>query len=160
MTDPGSSPKANNNERRSEERRAKMLTKRKREARGQEQLRKRAAIYLRGRGKGEAGIVNVPSVNTQRRVCRKAAKDLDAEVVGEFVDAPDTPLPRPGLEQVIQVAREEPRLDYLIVYSLDRLGSDFDAVVDITRRLWSLHTVIVPAGMKYSHPDVDGPEPD
>lgn len=161
MTDPGSSLEANNNERRSEERRAKMLTIRKREARGQEQLpTKRAAIYLRGQGKGEAGIVNVPSVNAQRRVCRKAAKDLDAEVIGELVDAPDTPLPRPGLEQVVEIASKGPRLDCLIVYSLDRLGSDFDAVVDITRRLWSLHTVIVPAGMKYPHPDVDGPELD
>jgi DNA invertase Pin-like site-specific DNA recombinase len=137
-----------------------MLTIRKGGARDQGELRtKRAVIYLRGRGKDEAGIVNVPSVSAQRRACRKAAKALDAEVVGEFVDAPDTPLPRPGIEQVVEVASKRPQLNYLIVYSLDRLGSDFDDVVDITRHLWSLHTVIVPADAKHAFP-VTGPEPE
>jgi len=129
-----------------------MFIKRKREARGSGPQTRRVAIYLRGRGKDEAGIVNVPSVKAQRRACRKAAKDLNAEVVDEFVDAPDTPLPRPGVEQIVEVAGKEPQLDCLIVYSLDRLGSDFDAVVDITVRLWSLQTYILLADAKGAYP--------
>lgn len=121
-----------------------MLNKRKRKEHGRERLRrKRAAIYLRGLGDSETDLIKVPSINTQRRICHREAKDLCAEVVGEFVDLAGTPLPHPGMERLLDRLDKEPWLDYLIVYSLDRLVPECEGAFIIGWHLGSTGTVLV-----------------
>ncbi len=105
--------------------------------------RKRAAIYLRGLGDGEADLIDVPSINEQRRICHQEANDLEADVVGEFVDVAGPPLPHPGVEQLMDRLSKEPRLDYLIVYSLDRVVPEREGAFIIGWRLGSAGTVLV-----------------
>jgi DNA invertase Pin-like site-specific DNA recombinase len=121
-----------------------MLNKRKNKDHGRERTRrKRAAIYLRGLDDSETHLVKVPSINTQRRFCRYEAKELHAEVVDEFVDLASTPLPHPGMEGLLERLAHEPRLDYLIVYSLDRLVPEREGAFIIGRHLGSTGTVLV-----------------
>ena len=121
-----------------------MRNKRKREEHGRERpRRKRAAIYLRELGDSETHLIKVPSINTQRRFCHCEAKDLHADVVDEFVDLAGTPLPHPGMERLLDRLDKEPRLDYLIVYSLDRLVPERDGAFLIGWALGSAGTVLV-----------------
>ncbi|MGD1056966.1 MAG: recombinase family protein [Solirubrobacteraceae bacterium] len=82
----------------------------------------RAVIYMCEPNKKDG--VSEPSVPMQLAFCRREAKRLRAEVVGEFVDIREFRFVRPGLYQALQLAREQ-QLDYLIVASLDVLA-DFD----------------------------------
>jgi hypothetical protein len=84
----------------------------------------RAAIYM-CEPNSKHGITE-PSVPEQLAFCRREAKRLGAEVLGEFLDiqAFGLAVTRPGLHQALQLAWEK-RLDYLIVASLDVLA-DFD----------------------------------
>jgi hypothetical protein len=84
----------------------------------------RAAIYM-CEPNAKHGITE-PSVPRQHAICRREAKILGVEVLGEFLDIQDFGLAvtRPGLYQALELARKE-RLDYLIVASLDVLA-DFD----------------------------------
>jgi hypothetical protein len=101
------------------------FTKRNRDGGGQEEPRIwRAAIYMCEPNTKDG--VSEPSVPRQLAFCRREAKGLGAEVLGEFLDTRSfrLALTRPGLYQALQLAWEK-RLDYLIVTSLDVLG-DFD----------------------------------
>jgi hypothetical protein len=119
-----------------------MLSKSNRKERDQDKpRRKRAAIYLRGFGDGETDLINIPSINVQRRICHREAKDLDADVVDEFVDVAAAPLP--GLGRLVDRLDKKPRLDYLIVYSLDRLVPEREAAFMIGWLLGSAGTVLV-----------------
>ncbi len=121
-----------------------MLRKRNRKEHDRDRpRRKRAAIYLRGLGDGEADLVKVPSINAQRFICHREAKDLCADVVGEFVDVAGTPLPHPGMERLVDRLDKKPRLDYLIVYSLDRLVPEREGAFIIGWHLGSTGTVLV-----------------
>lgn len=143
MTDPAV---LRNEQQRKEVRRKEqqMFSKRNRKAHDQERPRRKlAAIYLRGLGDGEAHLIKVPSINAQRRICHLQAKDLYADVVGEYVDLAGTPLPHPGMERLLDRLGKEPRIDYLIVYSLDRLVPERDGAFLIGRALGSAGTVLV-----------------
>jgi hypothetical protein len=82
----------------------------------------RAAIYLR-----EPDVKNVmngvtePTVAEQLRLCRREAKRLQVEVVGEFLDTRKYGFLRPKLHQALETAQER-QLDYLFVWSLDLLA--------------------------------------
>jgi Resolvase, N terminal domain len=84
----------------------------------------RAAIYM-CEPNAKHGVTE-PSVPRQRAICRREAKRLGVEVLGEFLDiqAFGLAVTRPGLYQALELAWKE-RLDYLIVASLDLLA-DFD----------------------------------
>lgn len=143
MTDPGSSPERTTTKggpRRSNT----MFTKRKREKDDQIGPRcKRAVIYLRELDSSEVNQVKVPSIETQRRICHRWAKDLHVEVVGEFVDVAGTSLPLPGLEQLWDRLYKQPRPDFLIVYSLDRLVPEREGAFHIGRSLGSAGTILL-----------------
>jgi len=104
---------------------AMQFTKRNSDEHGQEEPRiRRAAIYMCEPNTKDG--VSEPSVPRQLALCRREAKRLGAEVLGEFLDtrAFGLAVTRPGLYQALQLALEK-RLDYLIVTSLDVLA-DFD----------------------------------
>lgn len=123
---------------------AHMLFKSKREARSWEPPRcGRAVIYLRGLDNGQTGLINAPSIDVQRQFCQRMANDLDAEVVGEFVDLAGTPLPRPGMERLLERLNKRPAVDYLIVYSLDRLAPEREGAFIVGWHLGSTHTTLV-----------------
>jgi DNA invertase Pin-like site-specific DNA recombinase len=146
MTDPVVPLTRNTNERRSEERGNIMFTKRKCEARDQGRRRTRqAAIYLRGPGEDEADLVKIPSIDVQREVCQRAAKHLYADVVREFIDTASPPSPDPGMNRLMVVIAESPLIDYLIVYSLDRLTPDCDEARKIRRLFRSARVILVAA---------------
>lgn len=136
-----------------------MLTRRKREENDWKIPRVwRAAIYLREPGKGETNRAgHVPSVNYQRLCCRCAATVLHAEVDGEFVDERQSSPSRPGLRRMLERAGQEPRIDYLIVSSLDRLAVDRDEAFEIAWRLGFAGTVCIPADAEGEFPWTDTP---
>ncbi len=112
----------------------------------------RAAIYLREPGQGEVNQVGfVPSIHYQGVVCRCAATVLHAEVIGEFVDELVSSPSRPGLRQMLELAGQDRRLDYLIVSSRDRLG-DRDEAFEIAWRLGFAGTVVIPANGEEDFP--------
>jgi hypothetical protein len=120
-----------------------MFIKRKREEDDQvRSRRKRAVIYLRELDSSEVNQIKVPSIETQRRICHRWAKDLHVEVVDEFVDMAGTSLPLPGLEQLWYRLYERPRPDFLIVYSMDRLVPERDGAFHIGRALGSTGTIL------------------
>jgi hypothetical protein len=132
----------------------KMLTRRKREERDWVPLPRiwRAAIYLCADGTEEMQPLDgVPSIDQQRLLCRCAATVLHAEVVGEFTDGQFIG-PRPGLQQVLELAGKDPRLDYLIVASLDRLMAGLNEAFEIAWRLGFAGTVVVPADAEHEFP--------
>ncbi len=105
----------------------------------------RAVIYLCKDGIEEMQPLDgVPSIDQQRLLCRCVATVLNAEVIGEYSDAQFIG-PRLGLQEVLELARKDPQLDYLIVASLDRLTADPDEAFEIAWRLGFAGTVIVPA---------------
>lgn len=129
-----------------------MQNRRKRETHDQVSRGGRAAIYLCKDGIEEMQPLDgIPTIDQQRQHCRRAATVLDANVVGEFTDGQFIG-PRPGLEQVIQLACGNPGLDYLIIASRNRLMADPDEAFDIAWRLGSTGTVIVPANAESEFP--------
>lgn len=117
--------------------------KRRREARGQDRWqRKLAVIYLSEVNDDEADRIKVPSIDVQRQFCHYEAKELDAEVVGEFVDVAGTS-PLPGRIGLLDRLAKKPRLDFLIVYSLDRLVPEREGAFIIGRHLGTFHTTLV-----------------
>lgn len=132
----------------------KMLTRRKREYRDWVPLPRvwRAAIYLCNDGTEEMQPLDiVPSIDQQRLLCRCAATVLHAEVVGEFTDRQFIG-PRPGLQQVLELAGKDPQLDYLIVASLDRLMAGLNEAFEIAWRLGFAGTVVIPADAEDEFP--------
>jgi hypothetical protein len=129
-----------------------MLTRRKREMPDQGPRVWRAAIYLCKDGIEEMQPLDgVPSIDQQRMLCRCAATVLHAEVMDEFTDGQFIG-PRPGLQQVLELAGKDPQLDYLIVASRDRLTADPDEAFEIAWRLGFAGTVIVPADEEHKFP--------
>lgn len=89
---------------------------------------KRAFLYLRvstprqARKNGEAEGYSIPQ---QREYCRQKARELGAEVVGEYIDAGESARTagRPQLQQMLaDVAGLGAGVDYVIVHKLDRLA--------------------------------------
>jgi Resolvase, N terminal domain len=123
----------------------RMLTKRKRDMHDQLPRVWRAAIYLCIDGTEEMEPLDgVPSIDRQRVLCRCATTVLHAEVVGEFVDYQLVGPSRSGLRRMLELADKDPRLDYLIVASLDRLAADPDEAFEIAWRLGFAGTVVIP----------------
>jgi DNA invertase Pin-like site-specific DNA recombinase len=111
----------------------------------------RAVIYLRtARAEPEASGES-RSITRQRHICRQAAAALGAAVVGEYVDngVSGTTLDRPGLGACLARVEAKPRVDYLVVTDLSRLGRGVDRHSDtpiaaeaarrVTRRGVTLH---------------------
>jgi hypothetical protein len=132
-----------------------MLTRRKREERDSEipWVWRTAAIYLCESGMDKMGQPrDVPSIDQQRLLCRCAATELHAEVIGEFVDQRLVSPSRPGLRRVLELAGQDRRLDYLIVSSRDRLAVDCDEAFEIAWRLGFEGTVVIPADVEEEFP--------
>jgi Resolvase, N terminal domain len=112
---------------------------------------RRAVIYLREPDDDETRRRgNGQSVMAQRLACHYAATVLDAEIVGEFVDAATESTSHPALERALQLVDKEWRLDFLIVASLDRLGSDLEHAFETAWRLGYAGTVLMPAHLAMS----------
>jgi site-specific DNA recombinase len=96
---------------------------------------KRAALYLRvstnrqvGRAFSEEGY----SVETQREACQRRARELEAEVNGEYVDYGDSArvADRPKFQKLLKRIREEGDLDLVIVYKVSRFARNtYDDIV-------------------------------
>jgi hypothetical protein len=113
----------------------------------------RAAIYLREPASDSREAAHrEPSISEQHLICRCVATVLHAEVVGEFVDERSSWPSRPGLRGVLERAGEEPRLDFLIVSSLERLVCDFDEAFEVAWRLGFAGTVWIPADAEGEFP--------
>jgi hypothetical protein len=138
-----------------------MLTRRNHQRRDRKEPRTwRAAIYLCIDGTEEMQpLENVPSIDQQRVHCRCVATVLRAEVVGEFVDQQLVAPSRPGIRKVLELADKDPRLDYLIVASRDRLAADPDEAFEIAWRLGFAGTVVVPADAEHQFPWTGATEP-
>ncbi|MFL5910133.1 MAG: recombinase family protein [Gaiellaceae bacterium] len=96
----------------------------------------RAVFYLRtARAAPRAGGES-PSIIGQRRICQQAATALGAEVVGEFVDdaVSGSTLDRPGLAACLARLDAAPRVDYVVVSDLIRLGRDVPVAAQVARR--------------------------
>lgn len=120
----------------------------------------RAAVYLCKDGIEEMQPLDgVPSIEQQRVLCRHTAAALDAEVIGEFADGQFIG-PRLGLQAVLELTREEQRLDYLIVSSLDRLASCVDDAFEVAWWLGFASTVVIPADGEKGFPWTGTPPPD
>jgi site-specific DNA recombinase len=96
---------------------------------------KQAALYLRvstdrqvGRAFSEEGY----SVETQRDACQRRARELEAEVVAEYVDYGDSArvADRPNFQKLLKRIREERDLDLVIVYKVSRFARNtYDDIV-------------------------------
>ena len=96
---------------------------------------KRAAIYLRvstprqaGRAFSEEGY----SIETQREACQRRAAQLEAQIVGEFIDSGDSArvADRPKFQKLLSRVREERDVDVVIVYSVSRFARNtYDDIV-------------------------------
>jgi hypothetical protein len=164
MKDPVAVPSGEQHQRKEVRRKEnKMLTRRKREYRDWVPLPRiwRAVIYLREPYPDERDQPRKrPSIDQQRLLCRCAATVLHAEVVGEFVDELVHSPSRPGLRQVLELAGQDRRLDYLIVSSQDRLAGDCDEAFEIAWRLGFAGTVMIPADAEDEFPWTGKPAPD
>jgi hypothetical protein len=130
-----------------------MLTKRNREENDWKMPRVwRAAIYLREPAKDERTPHRELSVIQQRIVCRCAATVLHAEVDGEFTDERQSSPSRPGLRRMLERAGQRPRIDYLVISSLDRLAADRDEAFEIAWRLGFAGTVVIPTDAEGEFP--------
>ena len=88
---------------------------------------KRAAIYLRVSTAAQATRGREPegySIPAQREACQAKAAELDAEVVGEYVDRGESAktADRPELKGMLARLEEKRDLDYVIVHKVDRLA--------------------------------------
>lgn len=126
-----------------------MLKRRKREEDNREMPSRigRAAIYLCEPRSGDSGepLGSELSIEQQRVMCRHLAAAIYAEVVEEFVDHQPLVSPRPGVLKMVDLALQEPRLDYLIVSSQDRLASCVDDAFEVAWWLGFASTVVIPA---------------
>jgi D-serine deaminase-like pyridoxal phosphate-dependent protein/DNA invertase Pin-like site-specific DNA recombinase len=96
---------------------------------------KRAALYLRvstdrqvGRAFSEEGY----SVETQREACQRRARELEAEVVAEYVDYGDSArvADRPNFQKLLTRIREQRDLDLVLVYKVSRFARNtYDDIV-------------------------------
>ncbi len=135
-----------------------MLTKRNRKESDWKMPRIwRAILYLREPESDERTSPREPSIGQQRLLCRCAATALHAEVDGEFVDERQSSPSRPGLRRMLERASQEPRIDYLIVSSLDRLADDRDEAFEIAWRLGFAGTVWIPADAEGDFPWTETP---
>jgi site-specific DNA recombinase len=111
---------------------------------------KQAALYLRvstdrqvGRAFSEEGY----SVETQRDACQRRARELEAEVVAEYVDYGDSArvADRPNFQKLLKRIREERDLDLVIVYKVSRFARNtYDDIV-LAAELETLGVEIVSA---------------
>lgn len=89
---------------------------------------KRAVLYLRVSTPRQARKNNETTrFPQQREYCRQKAKELGAEVVGEYIDAGETArtVDRPQLQQMLtDMTDAGAGFDYIIVHKLDRLVRD------------------------------------
>jgi site-specific DNA recombinase len=88
---------------------------------------KRAAIYLRVSTSAQARRNGEPegySIPAQREACLRKAASLDAEVIHEYVDRGESAktIDRPELRGLLERAKHERDLDYVIVHKVDRLA--------------------------------------
>ena len=88
---------------------------------------KRAAIYLRVSTAAQATRGREPegySIPAQREACQAKATELDAEVVGEYVDRGESAktADRPALKELLARLEAQRDLDYVIVHKVDRLA--------------------------------------
>lgn len=97
------------------------------------------------------------SIDQQGVLCRAAAKALQTEIVGEFIDTRLDLEERPGLHQAMETIRAQ-RLDFLIVWSLDRLADDDQQLVKVAWHLGRVGTVPVPAEIAYRTVPLTSPE--
>jgi site-specific DNA recombinase len=97
----------------------------------------RAALYLRvstaeqtTRAFSEEGY----SIEAQREACRRKAAQLEADVVGEYVDRGESArsAKRPELQALLARLGGEGDLDYVIVHKIDRLARNLADHVEIT----------------------------
>jgi hypothetical protein len=106
----------------------------------------RAGIYMREPGPTDPDKpLGEPTIDQQRMLCRCVAALLRAEVIREFIDAGPFVRNRPILREMLGLA--DTRLDYLIVFSLDRLASGVDEAFEMAWRLGVARTVVVPVCM-------------
>lgn len=89
----------------------------------------RAVLYLRVRTAKQAtrgGEAEGYSIPAQREACTRKARELDAEVVDEFVDAGASArsADRPALQSLLRRLRGDGDVDYVIVHKVDRLARD------------------------------------
>ena len=88
---------------------------------------KRAAIYLRVSTAAQATRGREPegySIPAQREACLGKAAELDAEMVGEYVDRGESAktADRPELKKLLARLEAKHDLDYVIVHKVDRLA--------------------------------------
>ncbi len=88
---------------------------------------KRAVIYLRVSTERQArmgGGAEGYSIPSQRQACERAAADLDATVVEEYVDAGESAraADRPQLQALLDRLQARQDVDYVIVHKIDRLA--------------------------------------
>ncbi len=88
---------------------------------------KRAAIYLRVSTVAQATRGREPegySIPAQREACQAKAAELNAEVVGEYVDRGESAktADRPQLKELLARLEAKRDLDYVIVHKVDRLA--------------------------------------
>jgi hypothetical protein len=69
---------------------------------------------------------------------------MNAVVVDEFVDVAGGPASRPGFERALQLLNQD-WIDFLIVSSVDRLGTNLDEASEAAWRLGFAGTVVIPA---------------
>tara|TARA_Y100001949_G_scaffold165769_1_gene161823 strand:- start:299 stop:2200 length:1902 start_codon:yes stop_codon:yes gene_type:complete len=110
---------------------------------------KRAFLYLRvstprqARKNGEAEGYSIPQ---QREYCAQKARELGAEVVGEYIDAGESARTagRPQLQQMLaDMAGLGTGVDYVIVHKLDRLARNRVDDVQIVMAIRSAGATLV-----------------
>lgn len=118
----------------------------------------RGVIYLR---EPEHHFLNAmgaePPLDLQRELCRGTAHALQAEIVAELVDTKSDREERPGLREALETVCEQ-RLDFLIVWSLDRLADDYEQLVKVAWKLGRAGTIPVPAEIAYRTVPQTSPE--
>lgn len=91
---------------------------------------KRAVLYLRvstSRQAHKSDATEGYSIPQQRELCRKKARELEATIVDEFVDAGASARSanRPELQRMLAALEQPPHdIDYVIVHKIDRLARD------------------------------------
>jgi site-specific DNA recombinase len=98
--------------------------------------RKSAIIYLRVSSAGQVNTDYDPegiSLPAQRAAIQRRAKELDADIVGEFVEpgrSATTVDGRPVFREMMARLKAEPDIDYVIVYARSRLHrNSIDAAI-------------------------------
>jgi site-specific DNA recombinase len=102
---------------------------------------KRAVLYLRVSTEEQADTdynAEGYSLPAQREACQRLADQLDAIVVGEYVDRGESAksAKRPELQRMLTRLREQSDIDYVIVHKVDRLARNRrdDVEIDLVIR--------------------------